>query len=96
MLCALHTQVKFKDLLKLNAPDWHLVTTGIIMSTAVGCLFPLMSILFSEMLEVCVSVCVCVRACVCACVCVWVWVGGWVWVCGCEILTSSTDIWIRQ
>ena len=68
---ALHTQVKFKDLLKLNAPDWHLVTTGIIMSTAVGCLFPLMSILFSQMLEVCV----------CACVWVWVWVCGWV--CGC-------------
>ena len=67
--------MKFKDLLKLNAPDWHLVTTGIIMSTAVGCLFPLMSILFSQMLEVCVWVCVC------ACVCVWVWVCGWV--CGC-------------
>ena len=45
-------QVKFKDLLKLNAPDWPLVTTGIIMSAVVGCLFPLMSIFFSEMLEV--------------------------------------------
>ena len=41
-----------RDLLKLNAPDWPLVTTGVIMSAAVGCLFPLMSILFSEMLEV--------------------------------------------
>ena len=44
--------MKLRDLLKLNAPDWHLVTLGIIMSAAVGCLFPLMSILFSEMLEV--------------------------------------------
>ena len=46
-------QVKWKELLKLNAPDWHLVTLGIIASATVGCLFPLMSLLFSEMLDVC-------------------------------------------
>lgn len=45
-------QVKFKDLLKLNQPDWLLVTVGIIVSGIVGALFPLMSIFFSEMLEV--------------------------------------------
>lgn len=45
-------QVKFKDLLKLNRPDWLLVTVGIIVSGLVGALFPLMAILFSEMLEV--------------------------------------------
>ena len=52
------SQVKFMDLLRLNAPDWFLVITGILMSGLVGCLFPLMSIFFSEMLEVCVCVCV--------------------------------------
>ena len=61
-------QVKWKDLMKLNVPDWPLVTTGIVTSCLVGCLFPLMSILFSEMLEVCVHVCVCVCVCVCECV----------------------------
>ena len=45
-------QVKFKELLKLNRPDWPLVTVGIIVSGLVGALFPLMAILFSEMLEV--------------------------------------------
>ena len=45
-------QVKLRDLLKLNAPDWHLVTTGVISSAIVGCLFPLLSIFFSAMLEV--------------------------------------------
>ena len=57
-------QVKFKDMLKLNAPDWHLVTTGVIMSGLFGCMFPIISVLFAEMLEVsCVTVCVCVCVC---------------------------------
>lgn len=38
--------------MKLNRPDWHFVLLGIFMSAMVGCLFPLMAILFSELLEV--------------------------------------------
>ena len=45
-------QVKFKELLKLNRPDWLLVTIGIIVSGLVGAFFPVIAILFSEMLEV--------------------------------------------
>ena len=45
-------QVKFYEMLKLNLPDWPLILLGITMSAIVGCLFPVQSILFSEMLEV--------------------------------------------
>ena len=44
--------VSFLELLKLNIPDWYLVLIGIICSALFGCLFPLMSILFSEVLRV--------------------------------------------
>ena len=44
--------MKFLELIKLNFPDWPFVLMGIILSAIVGCLFPLMSILFSELLEV--------------------------------------------
>lgn len=45
-------QVKFKDLLKLNAPDWPLVTVGILASALVGATYPSVSLFFSEMLKV--------------------------------------------
>ena len=44
--------IPFIKLLKLNLPDWPLVLTGVLMSAVIGALFPLMSILFSEMLRV--------------------------------------------
>lgn len=44
--------VPFRELLKLNKPDWHLVLTGVVCSAIVGCLFPLMAILFSDVLDV--------------------------------------------
>ena len=44
--------MKFLELIKLNFPDWPFVLMGIILSAIVGCLFPLMSILFSELLDV--------------------------------------------
>ena len=44
--------ITFKELLKLNLPDWYLVVTGIIATGMLGVLFPLMSILFSGILEV--------------------------------------------
>ena len=45
-------KVPFKDLLKLNRPDWYLVLIGVICSGIVGCLFPLMAILFRGVLDV--------------------------------------------
>ena len=50
-------KVPFKELLKLNKPDWHLVLVGVICSAIVGCLFPLMAILFSDVLDVSRRVC---------------------------------------
>ena len=45
-------KVSFLQLLKLNRPDWLLVLIGVIGSAIIGCLFPLMAILFSEVLNV--------------------------------------------
>ena len=45
-------EVPFKEFIKLNLPDWHFVLIGIICSAIIGALFPLMSILFSEVLRV--------------------------------------------
>ena len=45
-------EVSFKELIKLNLPDWHFVLAGIIGSAIIGALFPLISILFSEVLRV--------------------------------------------
>ena len=45
-------EVSFKELLKLNLPDWYFVLIGIIFSAIIGALFPLISILFSEVLRV--------------------------------------------
>lgn len=47
-----HKAVSFKELLKLNRPDWPLVLIGVILSAVIGCLFPLMAVLFSEVLRV--------------------------------------------
>ena len=45
-------KVSFKELIKLNFPDWHFVLVGIFFSAVIGALFPLMAILFSEVLRV--------------------------------------------
>ena len=44
--------LSFLELLKLNIPDWHLLILGIIGSALVGALFPSLSIIFSEALDV--------------------------------------------
>ena len=44
--------LSFLELLKLNQPDWYLVLIGVIASAIIGALFPVMSILFSEVLRV--------------------------------------------
>lgn len=48
-------EVKFKELLKLNGPDWYLVVPGIIFAGIQGAMFPLMAILFSDVLGVSVE-----------------------------------------
>lgn len=45
-------RVTFRELLALNKPDWFLVVSGIIVSAIVGALFPLLAILFGEILRV--------------------------------------------
>lgn len=45
-------EVSAVELLKFNKPDWPLVLIGVIMSAIVGALFPLMAVLFSEVLRV--------------------------------------------
>lgn len=45
-------EVPFKELLKLNAPDWIFVLIGIIFSTANGTIFPLIAVPSSEILKV--------------------------------------------
>ncbi len=45
-------EMSFLELLALNKPDWPLVVIGVIMSAIVGVLFPLMAVLFSEVLRV--------------------------------------------
>ena len=45
-------EVSFSQLLKLNKPDWVLVLIGVLFSALIGCLFPIVSLLFSEVLRV--------------------------------------------
>ena len=45
-------KVSWKELYKLNLPDWHLVFVGVIFSAILGAFYPLLSILFSEVLRV--------------------------------------------
>ena len=45
-------QIKFRELLALNLPDWYLVLLGVICAGLLGALFPLMAIIFSGFLEV--------------------------------------------
>ena len=45
-------QVKFKELLKLNKPDWYLVIPGIIFTGIQGVTYVVLAVLFSEMLDV--------------------------------------------
>ena len=44
--------VSFKELIKLNFPDWHFVLVGVFFSAVIGALFPTISILFSEVIRV--------------------------------------------
>ena len=48
-------KVSFLELLKLNQPDWYIVLVGVIGSAVMGCLFPLMSLIFSDVLRVSLS-----------------------------------------
>ena len=45
-------KVSFLELLKLNKPDWYLVLIGVIGSAILGVLFPMLAILFSNVLSV--------------------------------------------
>ena len=45
--------VTFKELLRLNVPDWPFVLVGVLFSGALGTFFPIISILFSNILSVC-------------------------------------------
>ena len=42
----------FLQLLKLNRPDWHLLLVGIVSSVILGALYPILAVIFSEVLEV--------------------------------------------
>ena len=48
-------QIKLLELLALSLPDWYLVLLGVICAALLGALFPLMSIIFSGVLEVSVG-----------------------------------------
>lgn len=45
-------ELSYWQLLKLNKPDWFLVVVGVFFSAVIGCLFPAISLLFSEVLRV--------------------------------------------
>ena len=40
------------ELVKLNQPDWLFILVGVVCSALIGCLFPLISVPFSEVLRV--------------------------------------------
>ena len=44
------------DLLKLNKPDWPLVLVGVIASAIIGAVFPVISLLFGDVLGVSVMI----------------------------------------
>ena len=75
--------VTFRQLLALNLPDWPFVAVGVILSGVLGTFFPVISILFSNILKVCTCVCVCVCVCACMCVCACVCTHAYVCVCVC-------------
>jgi hypothetical protein len=45
-------RVSLAQLLKLNQPDWYIVLVGIVFSTAMGCMFPVLAILLGDVLGV--------------------------------------------
>ena len=45
-------KLSWKELYKLNLPDWYWVLFGVIGSAILGAFYPLLSILFSEILRV--------------------------------------------
>ena len=45
-------EIKFKELLALNLPDWYLVLLGVTFSILLGIAFPFMSVIFSGILAV--------------------------------------------
>ena len=46
------SKIRWQELFKLNIPDLPFVLVGVIGSAIIGSLFPLMAILFSDVLEV--------------------------------------------
>ena len=50
--------VPFKDMLKLNLPDWYLVIPGVVSASLIGVMFPALAVLLSGALGV--SGCMCV------------------------------------
>ena len=53
--------VPFKDMLKLNLPDWYLVIPGVVAAALIGVMFPALAVLLSGALGV--SGCLCIRTC---------------------------------
>ena len=49
--------VTFRELLSLNAPDWPFVVVGVLFSFVQGTFFPVISVLFSNILRVWNCVC---------------------------------------
>ena len=45
-------EVKFKELLKLNKPDWYLVVPGVIFTGIQGAMYVVLAVLFSEIINV--------------------------------------------
>ena len=45
-------EVKFKELLKLNKPDWYLVVPGVIFTGILGVMYVVLAVLFSEIINV--------------------------------------------
>lgn len=44
------------EFVKLNQPDWLFILVGVVCSALIGCLFPLISVPFSEVLRVSIVV----------------------------------------
>ena len=45
-------QIKFRELLALNRPDWYLVLLGVICATLFGITYPFVAVICSKFLEV--------------------------------------------
>ena len=45
-------KVSFKQLLRLNKPDWQLVLCGVVFTILIGTIFPALAVLFGNILRV--------------------------------------------